>query len=285
MTSVADWQTRRYEAHQRVTAIAEIMAFALDESPDRALQLAREWHAISELAQRQWHSAGELTLREALCEAEVYARPDMLRLVDFLQRNAVGVVLATIHMGDYLRALFAVLSRVPERHILIVRRRQASSLEQEVFAKLSAQGLCVEVVRSTQAGAALRIHRGLRRGGLVVTFYDLPYTFGPVLPLQFFRHQVYWVKGPVVAAVQARALLVPFVTYWDGQPRCDLQPTVLFGEQPTDKALQIQRAMQQLVEIASQYIRRAPEQWLHWHLLPQMLENPSAGPNAQVVNE
>ncbi len=251
---------------QQLNKIAHLMALLLGESPHQACLLSRRWAQSMRRIERNWQQAVSLSLNRALSMADLLHSNETEQLVHYLRTQPQGIVLVSLHMGDYLIGLFHILRHLHGRRIFIVRRKAASAQETGAFAKLKEYGLQTGVIRSYHPAAALQVHRSLCQGHVVVMLYDLPGTFGTTLNLQFLGQQVAWVKGPAAAAAMARAVLVPCITYRQERLRCALLPV----SSPVGTG-QIQQSAQQLADWATVYVRRYPDQWLHWHLVPEMV--------------
>ncbi len=248
--------------------IAFCMQFLLGESPYRAQRLAKRWqHSMREIS-ACWRRASLMSLNDALNESRDYQSEDLNRLAAFLRTTSTGIVLTGIHMGDYLQALFRILVDLPRRRVCIARRKPPSEQERQVFQKLTQCGFSIRVIRTGEPTAALRIYRNLRRGSVVVALYDLPCFFGETMPVQIFGKELHWVKGPVQMAARAGALIVPFVAFRENGPRCALHRVAA----ATGRENPVQESVQGLAALAETYICRFPEQWLHWHLVPEMLD-------------
>ena len=73
-------------------------------------------------------------------------------MADYLDACPRGVIVATIHLGDYLeglRQLRLVLSA--QKRILVVRRKAWSEIEARAFARIASTDLAMTVLRTGEA--------------------------------------------------------------------------------------------------------------------------------------
>lgn len=230
----------------------------IDSSAQRWAQLAALDTPAVEAAARELHLT--LPLRGATQPA--IDLPDLLP-------DEQGIVLTTLHMGDYLVALLRLLLHCADRPLVIVRRRPPERIEEQAFAHLRACGIDFAVLRTAGRHSAHRLIRTLRGGGVAIVLFDLPPTYGDADPVHFFGRSCHWVRGPVACAATARAALLPFFAYRDGETeRCDVLEPLL----PPRRGA-TQPVVQQLVHHAERYIARYPDQWLHWERFEAMLRD------------
>lgn len=247
--------------------LAPVFQFCLQESPDEARVLAIQWLKQRRRSRRRWDALAGADPQTTLRQAQSIRIHDLLTLGLFLNRFCErGLVLATIHMGDYLHATLALLQQCAPRPILIVRQKNAGNIEAKAFGQLAALGFDFDVVRTGEKTAGLRILKGLKKGAVVVMLYDLPASFGETTPVKIFDQTLHWVSGPVQAASLARALIVPYVCFeMDDGFCCDLLPIHDMQQEKSRTAV-----TQALVTAAEKYIRRFPDQWLQWNQIPHM---------------
>lgn len=197
--------------------------------------------------------------------------PDLDRLIRFLDiHQDRGVVLSTIHMGDFLQSLFQICCLQKGRHVSIIRRVAEGDLELRMFGKHGQNGKSYDVIRVDDPAAGLKILRTLKKKGLVVMLYDLPDQFGKAMKLSFLDKQVEWVQGPAYFAARTDSLLVTFVSFRDqaGEARCELLPVISSNQ---GLKLDVVERAQCLADAATEYVRKYPEQWFQWSSFGEML--------------
>lgn len=249
--------------------LCQLMQRLLHETPREARRLIASWYRNRQL------SCALLSELAASSPGRIASRMSRLKIADLPRLGAYlehhphrGVVLATIHMGDYLLATLAIVKTLRNRKVLLIRRGEPGKAEHSILSKMSGLDSEFEVIRAGETSAAVKAFRHLSRGAVLIMSWDLSGRFGATLPVRLFNQPMRWVSGPARCASLANALLVPFVAYkCDGEHRVDLHPLV-----PARRRMEIGTVMSRLSSIAEGYIRKFPDQWLHWNLLPEMLE-------------
>jgi lauroyl/myristoyl acyltransferase len=263
------------KASTETDPLARIMQFALGESPREAEILARQWQHYRKVVRGFWEESARVSLKESIRRADNINMNDSSLLVRFINGQKLGkegLVLLTIHMGDYLHAILKILMMASHRQVIVLRRKAWNEEEYKAFDKLNQIGHELLVVRQNE-GAAKPIIRGLRKGAIVVMLYDLPYQWGATTPVSLFNQKLNWVMGPIQLAMLGRSCVLPFFTFeqenhWYSELhpvrdyRCVREHAVL-GEE-----------VQSLAQLAEGTIKRHVTQWNHWHLLPDMLAHP-----------
>ena len=237
----------------------------LGESAASARRLIHDWFFYRHLESASWIDARHRP-RAVLRDAA--------RIGDYVNACPRGVLVATIHLGDYLeglRQLRLVLSA--SKRILVVRRSAWSEIEQRAFARIASTEMALTVVR-TGDGAAMQAVRALRRGEIVVVLYDLPRQFGRTVEVDFFGRRAHFVRGPAELAALGHADVLPLFTHYDadGVSVTAAQPVIAaIASQSSERAAWTAALAQRLCALAEQQIRAHPSQWSHWTFVRELL--------------
>ncbi|HTL00330.1 MAG TPA: lysophospholipid acyltransferase family protein [Pseudomonadales bacterium] len=237
----------------------------LGESAASARRLIHDWFFYRHLESESWLGARR-------------QKPGMLldaaRIGGYLDASPRGVLVATIHLGDYLEGLrqLRLAVSVP-KPVLVVRRRAWSEIEARAFARIASSDLPMTVVR-TGDGAAMSVVRALRRGDIVVALYDLPRQFGGTVEVDFFGRRAQFVRGPAEIAVLGHADVLPLFTHYDadGVSVAEAQPVIAAAPcRASERAARTQAIAQRLCALAQRQIRAHPSQWSHWTFVRELL--------------
>ena len=255
-------------------ALDQLFQHMLGEPPARARALTRDWYRNRGRARNMWRHCAEAPADSIGERANRIALPGADALAQFLTRDSgTGLVLLTMHLGDYLYAIYRLLSLAPARDVVILRRKAGTDEEQACFAKLSSLGHNVATVRHSSRAAALLVGH-LRRGAIAVLLFDLPARWGETREVTFLSQVMYWVEGPLILAAAGNARVIPFFApRIEGVPHCLMMPTLDYSRGSGD----LPSEHQQLCDAASHVVRQWPSQWHHWHLVPEMMAPSSHG--------
>ena len=272
--------------------LASLFTAVLGESQLHAAGLARQWIYYRLLARESWLTEGARTRRHSYFDPPPPRVLDEPALGAYLAQTP-GVVLASIHMGDYLQGLAALTDVLQGRRLQIVRRLDASDAEQAAFSRLHRAGIRFEVLRH-DSGVVRAAIRGLRQGAVLVVLYDLSRRWGRTRPVRLLGRNAELVCGPVDLAVAAGADLLPIVTAFNAEGQLEIEAgAVMRAHARSNPArsnparsnparlnharLNRDLALQRLADFADQRIRRDPAQWNHWTLFPELIAHDGRG--------
>jgi lauroyl/myristoyl acyltransferase len=196
---------------------------------------------------------------------------DAGRIRAYLHDSPRGIVIATIHMGDYLEGLRQLrLVAPPGRPIYVLRRRGTDEREQRAFDRVGGSGLTV--VRSGR-DSLTTVVRALRHGAMMVALYDLPARYARTVPVVFFDRPAAFVRGPAELAVLGDADVLPLLCHYDAALTAiaSAAPVVAAAPVPRDRTARTASLTQHLCSLAEAHIRAYPSQWGHWSLIDELL--------------
>ncbi|HEY6600038.1 MAG TPA: hypothetical protein VIZ30_12015 [Pseudomonadales bacterium] len=238
----------------------------LGETAASAKRLLYDWFFYRQMEGRSWADGGE---RGLLADAHDVGA--------YLANCSRGIVVATIHLGDYLEGLRQLRAVTPTgRRVFVVRRKQWSAVEERAFARIASDDLALTVLRTGERAAFVAV-RELRRGAIVVVLFDLPPRFGRDTGVEFFGRSARVVCGPAELAVLGRADVMPVFTHYDatGASCVEAMPVVAaqFSRYESTAARNARAAAitQRLWLLAEQQIRCYPAQWAHWLWIHELI--------------
>ena len=263
----------RQPLHQRyVNHVSPLIEIFLGESGPQARKIARRAYKETLASTQIWEAMAQETLEQAISKSNQIAARDCQCISSFFAHRKGGVLLTTIHMGDFLHAILQLAEIMGRDEIFIVRQKKPDDVEARVFAKLDGIGVRAKAIRSYETSAAIKVMRALTEGAIVVILFDLPESYGAGTSVRFFAHELSWVSAPSLLAKRTRSILVPFVSYRtpSGFFQCDVLEVHDFSVESAANC-DTNGLAQKLANIAEQYVQRFPEQWLQWPLIPEML--------------
>jgi lauroyl/myristoyl acyltransferase len=191
------------------------------------------------------------------------------------ERGDAPIVLATIHMGSYLRGLLKLVQLSPrDRGISIIKQREWTRREALAYRHFERMGIDVDVIRLSDR-PGVRARARLRSGNTLVVLFDSPPSFGArrSVTVSFFGRNASFPAGAALLAIVGRAVILPAVSYADADGRdvvrieTPIPADVLPGEDLHQATV---RLTQDLAKLAEQWIRRTPSEWLLWQTLPEL---------------
>jgi len=238
----------------------------LGESATAARRLLDDWFFYKKLENESW--ANGRASRGWLLDAQSVG--------EYLKECRRGVVIATVHLGDYLEGLRLLLGSIGKKQVFVVRRKAWSELEQLAFARIAPEGVAWTVLR-TGRGAAATAVRELRRGNVLIVFFDLPHSFGPTVEVDFFGHRANFVRGPAEVALLGNADVLAVFAHYEETGSSVIEAMPVIAARPCShetRARQVEEMSQQLCKWAEQRIRRNPAQWANWPWIHELMMKP-----------
>jgi lauroyl/myristoyl acyltransferase len=253
-----------------VGALSSTLSIFLGEPVKESRRLAREWLYHYVKNQKRFELAARESIAQARQRAEEIQMIDEIAVANFVNRIDTGVVLSTIHMGDYLHAMFKLFGALEPREVIVLRREAWSSAEQTIQ-KIENFGHRVTPVIAN-ATAARTLLRNLRRGAIAVLLYDLPQRWGATAPVRVLNHPMQWVCGPTQLAMMARSCVLPFYCFeHEGKSSCEFGELHDYRKMARSNREIIEHETQILASAAETYIRQFVTQWENWRLVEEML--------------
>lgn len=255
-------------------SFVELIQQVLGENKHQSLAILKGWVLYTVVSRFSWIKLADSRYSAANSQHSDLAFLDLQRVLNYLNSHQRGLVIATIHMGDYLGA-FLTLSRniSGDRKVYVVRNKAWSSEEQRLIRQFQSKQLSIVVVRQDPVSAR-KIIRELRRGGVAILLFDLSETWGGTTTVKFLGRPMKIVRGPAELALLGAADILPIMCHFDdrGTSVAEAFPVIRPSRTPNQSLAETtQQITQQLMDIADQHIRKYPEQWHHWQLIPQML--------------
>ena len=263
---------------QQIDAFAALLCTTLGEPQHTMRAEALDWFFYRALGHACWSSRARIQ--------QPLNFPGKVAVEQYLLQETCGILITSIHMGNYLQVLASLAGALRAKTVYLLRRKAASAEEQRAFWQFSQAGIRFEILRHDERPVRKAI-AALRHGQVVVAMHDLSARWGATQPISFCGRELHWVKGPAQMALAGNAVTLPIYSHFDtagilqararqAEPAASLATT----DRPAHVRLQIQR----LAAFAEAEIRSHPAQWHHWRLLHEMAcatfsgESPSQSP-------
>ncbi len=254
------WLRRR----QRARALGGVAAAALGCNRSEGVRVMQAMLRANLAFIRQSHRLS--SVREYRLPVVTWHGAEAFRAA--VSRDGRPLLLATLHMGNYLHHLLALAPHLTWLgRVTLLRRTHDSDLEAPLQARASSLGLELRLVHTGQHPGRTAL-RALSRGEHVLLLYDVPPSFdvGRTMTASLLGHPAALPAGPALLCRAGNALLWPFCVLPDGK---DL---LLHSRDPfpVRSAADVEPAIHTLARFAESAILAAPEQWLLWAHLSEM---------------
>ena len=203
---------------------------------------------------------GEMRQRPEAIESRVSGAAEAGATLETLLAQGRGVLLATMHVGQWDLGL-RLLSRF-EVPVHVVMRREAAPEVSRYADELRAWDR-LQVHELGAPALAVTLLAALGRGEIVAIQLDRPLGAG-VMRVPFFGEPAELPTGPIQLALAANAPLLPMFVLLDGVTRYRLLtlPPMRFerrGPEPLGEG------MMRLVEVMESVVARYPDQWFNFY--------------------
>lgn len=273
------WQTRKTVTPAALAQSAIAHYLRLPESESRQQLLAnRRFLAPVEARRKQLQSTRRLQRHRKRWYA-----PDLESYRELLGQDPRSRIIATYHFGDFAFGLNCLLREDPAERECIVLTQQTSDAAyfknmQRAFGDgvtTAEQQWPIANLRTANLAARLR-----KQVVTLVTFCDLPPTFGATTEVQFLDRRARFPRGAAALALRYNLPILPIVCYHNaGRHRIaianQIEPHPGLDE---TRAECTSRLTQQLSDNLQDFVRWAPRQWRFLSSLPAYFAAPGVRP-------
>ena len=185
-----------------------------------------------------------------------------------VSRDGRPLLMATLHMGNYLHHLLALAPQLTWLgRVTLLRRSENPALEASLLAHASDLGLELRVAHTGQQAGRTAL-RALGQGEHVLLLYDVPPSFdiGRTVTTTLLGHRAALPAGPALLCRSGNALLWPFCVVPEGRNFVLHQRDPF----PVCSAAEVEPATRKLARFAESAILARPEKWLLWAHLPEI---------------
>ena len=277
------WQKRNTVSRAALSQSAIAYYLRLPTSESRQHLLANGRFLAPVEARRKQHQSSWRLQRHR----QKWYAPDLDAYRELLIQDPRSRIVATYHFGDFAFGLNCLLREDPAERECIVLTQQTSDAAyfknmQRAFgdrATTVEQQWPIADLRATKLAARLR-----KQVVTLVTFCDLPPTFGATTEVQFLDRSARFPRGAAALAMRYNLPILPIVCYHNaGRHRIaiasQIEPHPELDETRTEC---VSRLTQQLSNKLQEYVRWAPQQWRFLGSLPAYFAAPEARPTHQI---
>ena len=262
---------------QQIDAFAALLCTTLGEPQHTMRAEALDWFFYRALGHACWSSRARI--RQPL------NFPRKAAVEEYLWQESRGILITSIHMGNYLQVLTSLANALRTKTVYLLRRKAVSAEERSTFRQFTDAGICFEILRQEDRPVRKAI-AALRHGQVVVAMHDLSARWGATQPIRFCGRQLHWVKGPAQMALAGNAVTLPIYSHFDSAGVLQVRarrPQSAARSAAADRPAYVRQQTERLAAFAEAEIRRHPAQWHHWRLLHEMACTTFPGPSPSPV--
>lgn len=233
------------------------------------------------VAYDSWATIAQIQEQDLAKSCDKVIIDDYSLILDYVNQREKGVLVTSLHMSDYLRVLLKLSRGMSgNRRVNILRRKQASAQEKQLFRRFET-ATSVRVLRTgngsdseSESGrkCVFKAVRALKNKEILIALCDLSCRWGNTARVNFLSHPMNLVRGPAELAILAEADLLMILCHKEEGVQKALACPII---RTSDTRLSVDQHTALITGVLAQYashqIRRFPEQWQNWHLIPEML--------------
>ncbi len=249
---------------RQIDAFATLLCTTLGEPQHTMRAEALDWFFYRALGHACWSSRARIQ--------QPLNFPGKVAVEQYLLHETRGILITSIHMGNYLQVLTSLADALHNKTVYLLRRKAVSAEERSTFRQFTDAGICFEILRQEDRPVRKAI-AALRHGQVVVAMHDLSARWGATQPIRFCGRQLHWVKGPAQMALAGNAVTLQNYSHFDTAGVLQVRarrPQSAARSAAVDRPAHVRQQTERLAAFAEAEIRRHPAQWHHWRLLHEM---------------
>lgn len=268
----AVWPARRLRHGRPTLGLAPVFERTLRVSRAEARSLDAEALFSDRLVQLEWLSLLVRSHGAIRADMRRVAMPER-RLIESIASGDKPVILAPMHMGCFALAFAAIIDTLfAGRRMLILRNREDRPVETAVMQRIREVGVDMRFLNVNRKQDFLKAIRFAREGAVIVSFIDLPGSYGAPFDTTLFGQPARIAMGIDQLARLTEATVVPLAI------TSTLAGDTIHVGQPFEVADSHPETRHRVAEGVRRHIERsilrAPEQWFMWPRLEEYLCEP-----------
>lgn len=267
------WPARRLRHGRPTLGLAPVFERILRVSRAEARRLDAEALFSDRLVQLEWLSL--LTRSHGAIRADIrrVALPER-GLIEAIAAGTRPVILAPMHMGCFALAFAAIIDTLfTGRRMLILRNREDRPVETAVMQRIREVGVDMRFLNVNRKQDFLDGIRFARAGAVMVSFIDLPASYGAPFDTTLFGQPARIAMGIDHLARLTEATVLPLAI------TSTVSGDTVHAGQPFEVADASAETRRRVAEGVRRHIERsilrAPEQWFMWPRLDEFLCEPA----------
>src|SRR6201996_1421910 len=256
------WSAARSTGRLPDFGIDDLLKYVLHLSNAEARRVAQEIVHQDMVACVEWSATLRRSARGFAGDLDTVSLPDR-DIIAQASRASNPVIFAPIHMGCFLLPFARImLDHFRDRRMLILRAKEDNEQQTQAMQRLLDLGIEMRFLNVNDKQKYLEAIKFAREGAVIVSFADLPASYGAPAPATLFGRPVQLAMGIAALARLTEATVMPMAvrSSVDADTVHIGQPFQTYQKGPAEK-LRVASIIRRHIE---DNIREAPEQWHMW---------------------
>jgi KDO2-lipid IV(A) lauroyltransferase len=269
------WSTVRVTGKLPVFGVENILKYVLHLSNSEARRIEHEIVYQDMIAIAEWGAVLKRSRHGLERDFDAISFPDR-GVLEQASRSGSPVIFAPMHMGCFVLPLARImLDHFADRRMLILRSREDRPEETRAMQRISEFGIEMRFLNVNAKQKYLDAVRFAKDGAVIVSFADLPASYGGPERVNLFGKPIQLAMGIVALARLTEATVIPLAVHSsvDSDVVNIGRPFECYQKGPAEKA-RIASILRRHIE---DNIRETPEQWHMWPRFDEFLDTEMLG--------
>jgi lauroyl/myristoyl acyltransferase len=271
----AVWRAARVTGRLPVYGVEEILKYVLRVSNYEAARIDREIVYQDMIARAEWDAVLKRSWQGLENDSHAIHFPERA-VLEQASRSGKPVIFAPIHMGCFVLPFARIMiDHFENRRMLILRAREDRPDETLAMRRLLEIGIDMRFLNVHEKQKYLEAVRFAKDGAVIVSFADLPASYGGPERVNLFGKPIQLAMGVASLARLTGATVIPMAVHSsvDGDIVDIGRPFESYQKSPAEKA-RIASIMRRHIEDS---VRETPEQWHMWPRFNEFLDTEVLG--------
>lgn len=264
------WRASCVTGRLPVYGVEEILKYVLHLSNSEAARIDKEIVYQDMIARAEWGAVLKRSWQGLESDSASIHFPER-GLLEQASRSGKPVIFAPIHMGCYVLPFARImLDHFENRRMLILRAREDRPDETLAMQRISEIGIDMHFLNVNEKQKYLEAVRFAKDGAVIVSFADLPASYGGPERVTLFGKPIQLAMGVASLARLTGATVIPMAVHSsvEGDVVDIGRPFESYQKGLAEKA-RIASIMRRHIEDS---VRETPEQWHMWPRFNEFLE-------------
>jgi phosphatidylinositol dimannoside acyltransferase len=269
------WRASRVTGKLPVYGLEEILRYVLHLSNSEAARIDKEIVYQDMIARAEWGAVLKRSWQGLESDSASIHFPER-GVLEQASRSGKPVIFTPIHMGCYVLPFARImLDHFENRRMLILRAREDRPDETLAMQRISEIGIDMRFLNVNEKQKYLEAVRFAKDGAVIVSFADLPASYGGPERVTLFGKPIQLAMGVASLARLTGATVIPMAVHSsvEGDIVDIGRPFESYQKGPAEKA-RIASILRRHIEDS---VRETPEQWHMWPRFNEFLDTEMLG--------